>query len=782
MLFLLTLLLLLLPLPAQPRRAVIQAVQRKSGVVWIRMATGLLRIEPCAQNIARITFSTGEKSPDLSNLVLLPGSCGPVAFDLRELSDRVDVSIPNLMISVSRSTGALQFSNHQENSLLSESAWPFPERITSVVKDGERTHRAAVWFALSPEERLYGLGQHQTGLLNQRNLQFELSQDNTNISIPFFLSSKGYGVLWNSAAVTDWNNRFQPVLEIHSDFTGAVDYFFIYGPQFDTIVAGYRKLTGNAPLFSRSAYGLWQSRDAYSSQAQLLGVASHYRELGIPLDNLVLDGGWETVMGSRVFNKSFPTPKAIFETLHDQHVHLMVSIWPLFQPGSANFLEMEKDGLFVSGGANSLPAYYPGARLYDAFNASARQTYWRQVRSALFDLGADAFWLDSTEPGDLYSEAHGSMLAGAKTALGNGSRNANLYPFMATLGIYSGQRAVTDRKRVFILSRSAFTGMQRNAAAAWSGDVATTFDALRRQIPAGLNFSMTGLPYWTTDIGGFLGGDTNDPAYRELFVRWFQYGAFCPIFRIHGARTNQQNEIWSYGSAAQSILTLYDHLRYRMMPYIYTLAARTTFEGYTPMRALPFDFREDTNSLDISDEFMFGPSILVAPVTVAAAQSRRVYLPAPADWYDFWNGQRFSGGGDITRETPLDVMPLYVRAGSILPMGAEVHYAGEQPEAPIELRVYPGKDADFRLYEDDGNTYDYENGELVWIPLHWDDNARVLSFLARQGSFPEMQRRQKFRIVLVTPGHGVGEAPAVEGEDLVYDGSPKQVHCPPGAC
>jgi alpha-D-xyloside xylohydrolase len=554
-----------------------------------------------------------------------------------------------------------------------------------------------------------------------------------------------------------------------------IDYFFVYGPSFDRIIEAYRKLTGAAPLFPQWAYGYWQSKLAYTSQSELLGVAAKYRALQIPIDNIVLDAGWETSLGSRVFNSNFLDPQGMIKTLHDEHIHMMASVWPFFQPGSATFGAMEGDKFFVDEGKDQYPAYYPGARLYDAYSPDARKLYWNQIKTSLFDRGVDAFWMDSTEPADLYAEEHGSILDGSTTALENGAPIANAYPFMTTKAIYDGQRSVTDKQRVFILTRSGFLGMQRNAAAAWSGDIATNFETLKREIPAGLNYSMSGLPYWTTDVGGFLGGNTDDPKYRELFVRWFQYGAFCPIFRVHGTRTNNQNELWSYGKQAQKILTLYDRLHYRLMPYIYTLAARTTFESYTPMRALAFDFAADQNALDISDQFMLGPSIMVAPVTEAGAVNRSVYLPADTEWYDFWSGARFSGGQHVLRRTPLSIMPLYVRAGTILPLGPEVQYAGEEPDAPLVLRIYPGRDAILRLYEDDGTTYNYEKKQFSWIPMQWEDDTKTLKIGDRQGSFPEQLAKRRFIVVLVGRGRGIGEGEAT-GVHLEYDGSAVMLH------
>lgn len=370
------------------------------------------------------------------------------------------------------------------------------------------------------------------------------------------------------------------------------------------------------------------------------------------------------------------------------------------------------------------------------------------------------------------------MLEGAQTALGNGTRYANMYPLMETQAVYDGQRATTDKQRVFILTRSAFLGQQRNAAASWSGDIAPSFDSLRRQIPAGLNYSLSGLPYWTTDIGGFQGGDPADPSYQEIYVRWFEYGTFCPIFRTHGARP--ANELWSYGSRAQQILSSYDKLRYRLLPYIYSLAWKTTSEDYTPMRALAMDFPADRKALDIADEFMFGPALLVNPVTETAATSRSVYLPAGTIWFDLWTGASLKGGQTIAAAAPLETVPLYVRAGSIVPMGPELQYTGEKPVEPIELRIYRGADGAFTFYEDDGATYDYEKGIHATIAFTWNDLANTLSIGSRIGSFPGMLNQRSFRIVLVDSGRGVGGGITSNPEKLVnYDGTPQAIHLMP---
>ena len=339
-----------------------------------------------------------------------------------------------------------------------------------------------------------------------------------------------------------------------------------------------------------------------------------------------------------------------------------------------------------------------------------------------------------------------------------------------TQAVYQGQRSASDKKRVFILSRSAFAGSQRNGVTAWSGDINSDWVSFRRQIPAGLNFSLSGIPYWTTDIGGFVFGSPTDPAFRELFIRWFQYGTFNPILRVHGTRKPDENELWSYGPEAQAILVNFDRLRYRMLPYIYSLAWKTTSEAYTPMRPLVMDFRTDPRAQNIGDQFMFGPAFLVNPVTEPAAQTRPVYLPQ-AKWYDFWTGSEVTGARMIAAITPLDRLPLYVRAGSILPLGPDQEWSTQKPEDPIELRIYPGADGDFTLYDDEDDTYNYERGAYATIQLHWDDGSRTLTIGDRKGEFPAMLNNRTFRVVFVRENHGAGVLPADQPDQVVqYSG------------
>ena len=470
-------------------------------------------------------------------------------------------------------------------------------------------------------------------------------------------------------------------------------------------------------------------------------------------------------MGDFEFNSHYPDPKGMIDDLHQNHFHLMISVWPYFDPGSQVYREMDRLGYFID--RTKTAAFHPkGMALYDAFNPAARKYYWGLMDNALFKIGADAWWLDTTEPETEGRETN--ILASSKVAIGNGARYANLYPLMTTQAVYDGQRAATSHARVFILSRSAYAGIQRHATAAWSGDINSDWETFKRQIPAGLNLMVSGVPYWTTDIGGFTDGNPDDPAYRELFIRWFEYGAFCPIFRVHGSRST---ELWSYGAEAQEILTRYDTLRYRLMPYIYSLAWQVTNAGYTLMRPLVMDYREDVTARNIGDQFMFGPALLVSPVTDPGEVQRRVYLPNP-NWVNFWTGEKQPGDRFVMAAASLETLPLFVRAGSIVPMGPAMEYTSQSAANPIELRVYAGADADFTLYEDDGLTYDYEKGADSTIPIHWDDAGQALTIGARRGSFPGMLESRTFNIVWVGPGHGVGVNPSgTIDKTISYDGT-----------
>lgn len=725
-------------------------LQKQADGVRLTLEKGVMRLQVCSDSIIRVRYSLEESVPVHPDLVVIKSSWPVTKWEMQSSDESVALSTAQVKVMVSRRNSSVTFQDGTGKTLFQQTE----VTMTPVTVNGEQTHHVEFFSKLwGSYESFYGLGQHQAGVWNHRGEAVDISQDNTNISIPFFLSSNGYGIFWNNASRSRFNNRFLSALYLSSEVADEMDYYFLYGPEFDRIIAGYRELTGAAPLFGKWAYGFWQCKNKYNTQEELLGVAHKYRALHIPADNIVQDWFWWVTMGEPVFDKSrYPDPPGMVNDLHKNNFHLMISVWPYFRPGSKTYDDMDRRGFFID--RTKVQSFHPPRMaLYDAFNPDARKYYWNLMDQALFKIGVDAWWLDTTEPET--EDREKNILVTNQTYLGNGARYANAFPLMTTQGVYQGQRSESDKKRVFILSRSAFAGAQRNAAAVWSGDINSDWIFFKKQIPAGLNYAISGLPYWTTDIGGFVSGNPDDPAYRELFIRWFQFGAFNPILRVHGTRSTNQNELWSYGAEAQRILTSYDTLRYRLLPYIYTLAWMTTSQGYTPMRGLIMDFRTDEHSATIGDQFMFGPALLVNPVTDPGVTSRQAYLPK-AKWYDFWSGGSVEGPRMIDAAAPIDKLPLFVRAGSIVPMGPEKEWSTEKPEDPIELRIYRGADGDFTLYEDENDGYNYEKGIYATIPFHWDDARQMLTVGDRKGAFPGMLTERRFQIVFVGEGHGVG--------------------------
>lgn len=749
-----------------PMNPVVEVQQQPDGLT-LTMKQGTLRLQVCSDAIIHVLYSATSSFPARFDPVIIKKTWPPVKWDVQKTEDEVSLVTSRLKVVVSKKDGAVTYRDLENKQLVQEAT----RKLTPVKVNGEDTYRAESFINIyGSREGLYGLGQHQSGVWNYRGESVDISQDNTNISVPLLVSSNGYGIFWNSAARSRVNNRFANYLYISSEVADVIDYYFLYGPELDAVVAGYRELTGQVPMFGKWAYGFWQCKNRYKTQDEILGVARKYRELHIPVDNIVQDWFWWNRKGEFVFNSKYPDPKGMVDELHQKNFHLMISIWPFFEPGSTNYDYMKKQGWFVDQFKFAKPPYHTdGMAVYDATNADARKFYWDQVNRGLFGIGLDAWWMDTTEPETEGQEEN--IQLGHKLAAGSGDRYVNLFPMLTTGAVYDGQRTASDKKRVYILSRSAFAGSQRYGVTAWSGDINSDWFSFRRQIPAGLNFSLSGIPYWTTDIGGFVFGSPTDPAFRELFVRWFQYGTFNPILRVHGTRNPDENELWSYGPDAQKILVSFDRLRYRMLPYIYSLAWRTTSENYTPMRPLVMDFRTDVRAQNTWDTFMYGPAFLVNPVTEPGATSRRVYLPK-AKWYDFWSGAALDGGQEVTGEAPLDRLPLYVRAGSIVPLGPDVEYSTEKPVDPMEVRVYRGANGSFVLYEDENDTYNYEKGAYATIPITWDDSKATLTMGDRKGQFPGMLASRTFRVVFVEEKHGAGIAPSENADKVVtYSGT-----------
>jgi len=726
--------------------------EKKGNALEVRQKAGLLRIEVDAPDVLHVTYAPLDSvaTERSSDHVVLKTAWAAAEFDVSSDEKTVVLTTSKVKVAIERESGAIHYAGADGKPLTTDSY----RSLHPWEVNGEQTFRAEIAFGIyGSHEGFYGLGQHQAGVWNYRGETVDLSQENTEIAIPLLVSSNGYGIFWNNPSRSVVNNRFVHWLYISGEVADKVDYYFLYGPEADDIIGHYRELTGEVPLFGRWAYGFWQCKNKYQSQKELEGVAAKYRAEHIPVDNIVQDWFWWVTMGEMKWNPNYPDAQGMIDTLHKEHFHLMVSVWPYFRPGSATYDEFDKNGWFVA--KTTQPSFHPlGQALYDATNPDARKRYWDNVNVVLFQKGVDAWWLDTDEP-----ETEGrqdNILVDHKLAIGSGARYANVYPLFHAGAVSDGQQAASDKKRVFILSRSAYAGSQRYGVTAWSGDVLSDWVTFQRQITAGLNYVISGMPYWTTDIGGFIsGGNLNDPKFRELFVRWFQFGAFSPVFRVHGTRNPDENELWSYGPDAEKILVDYDTLRYRLMPYIYSEAWQVTDHHGTLMRPLVMDWRTDVEAQNTGDEFLFGPALLVSPVYVQGATTRTVYLPQ-ATWYDFWTGETQEGGRRIEMDAPLNKLPLFVRAGSIVPLGPAMEWTTERPAEPLEVRVYAGADGDFTLYEDENDGYAYTKGVHATIALHWDDAGKTLTVGARDGSFPGMLAKRTLRVVLVGRGHGVG--------------------------
>lgn len=573
-----------------------------------------------------------------------------------------------------------------------------------------------------------------------------------------------------------------------SEVGEAIDYYFVYGPALDDVVKGYRTLTGAATMLPRWAFGFWQSKNKYNTQQEVLDTVAEFRRRQIPIDNIVQDWQyWQAdSWGTHRFEASrYPDPDAMIRTIHDNNVRFMISVWGKFYPATDNAKALQAiGGLYQPTlAAGTKDWLNRGYTFYDAFNKPARKLFWNQVNTALFSKGVDAWWMDATEP-DIVQPSPPTLeslrAAIDKTAVGTASRVMNAYALVNSEAVYDGQRSVKPDQRVFVLTRSGFAGIQRYGTVTWSGDITSTWATLKKQITAGLNFSIAGDPYWTNDTGGYTmdrrfaqarEGDALDE-WQELNARWFQFSTFSPILRVHG--TDRPREVWNLGSDTSAVYQAelkFDRLRYALFPYIYAVAGHTSRDGYTMMRPLVMDFAADTKALAIADQYMFGPAFLVSPVTEYKARSRQVYLPAGGAWYDFWTGKDAPGGATIAADAPYDQLPVFVRAGSIVPIGPDQQYIGEKPADALTLYVYAGANGSFSLYEDDGLTNGYERGQFSQIPLTWNDTTRTLTIGRRTGSYAGMPTARTFKVVMVTAAAPIGyQGAAATGREVKYDG------------
>ena len=677
------------------------------------------------------------------------------------------------------------------------------EKGIRIVRKNTGDFEVSQSFFLDKDEAIYGLGTIQNGKMNRRGEKKRMEQSNLEDFQNVLQSIKGWGIYWENYSPTLFEDNAEG-MSFTSESGEGVDYYFMYGGSADGVIAKMRELTGDVPMFPLWTYGFWQSKERYKTARETESIVDKYRELQVPLDGIIQD--WQYWGSNYLWNamdflsEDFSNGKQMIDNVHKKHAHFMISIWASFGPMTQQFRELEAKGLLMpfetwpqSGISHVWPPmkdYPSGVKVYDAFSPEARAIYWKYLKK-LYDYGTDAWWMDSTDP-DFFDPRESDYEHKVYGGTWRSQRNA--FPLETVRGIYQSQRKdyPNASKRVFIMTRSSYAGQQHYGSNMWSGDVNSSWDMLRKQVPAGLSFTLTGNPNFNTDIGGFFcssyntkgsGSAPKNPQFQELYVRWMQYGLFCPVFRSHGA--DAPREIWQFGQKGEPVYDAIEkmiRLRYRLIPYLYSTAWQVTKNNDSYMRPLFADFAADKKVWNMTDEFMFGRSILAAPIVDpqyteekvirtdamtgwdrkevnsekvnsekldwTATKSAVKYLPKGATWYDFWTNKKYQGGKTVTLETSLDRVPMFVRAGSILPLGPEMQYVGEKAWDNLELSLYPGADGTFTLYEDEGDSYNYERGVYTTIPFVWKDKTNTLIIGARQGSFPGMLQTRKFTIVL----------------------------------
>lgn len=748
--------------------ATVLSHKMEPGKVVFKLDKGLMEVIVCKDDIIEVKYTIFDSFSTKPSLVVNNKWHYP-PFHTTETKDEVIITTARMKVLVNKATNAVTYTDLNGKEITSEDKTD-NKTITPATIAGINTYNISTEFNSPKNEALYGLGCHPTDTLsiNYKGRNQDMAIKYMTGAIPVLLSTKGYGLLWDNYSASNFygaeadNTKFKYV----SESGRAVDYYLFYGPDFDHIINLYRIATGKAPMFAKWAFGLFQSQDRYMSQAEVLSVKDNYRNNHIPVDVIVQDWYyWDPFpIGIHEMNPArYPDPKKMVDELHKANIHGMISIWPVFGKGTKNYDALQKMGGLTSITWDNVVTHTFDT-YYDAHNPKARELYWDQARDSLVKrFGWDAWWVDQCEPdnGTLLDERRK-----ADFSIGKGIDYFNTYSLEHSKGIYQGWRRDIPGKRAFFLIRQSFAGEQRNAATLWSSDIFCGFGAFKSQVPQGINACASGIPFWTSDIGGYqyhwTAPDWSKPEFRELFTRWFQFGTFSPIFRIHG---KGERALFSknWDDQTKTILLKYDKLRYRLLPYIYSLSARVNRDNYTIMRALTFDFRNDKNVYDIPDQYMFGPAFLVNPVTEQLytgknadnpPKTRKVYLPKGNKWFDFWTGETLNGGQTIDAAAPIETMPLYVRAGAIVPMGPNVEYATENPSGAIELRIYPGANGEFKLYEDENDNYNYEKGNYATFSFKWNDQLHQLTISDRKGSFPGMVKQRRFNIILVRKDHG----------------------------
>ena len=692
------------------------------------------------------------------------------------------------------------------------------EKGISMVRKNENEFEVSQSFFLDKDEAIYGLGTIQNGKMNRRGEKKRMEQSNLEDFQNVLQSIKGWGIYWENYSPTLFEDNAQG-MAFTSEAGQGIDYYFMYGGSADGVIAQMRHLTGDVPMFPLWTYGFWQSKERYKTAAETESIVDQYRALNVPLDGIIQD--WQYWGSNYLWNamdflsEDFINGPQMIKNVHAKHAHFMISIWASFGPQTQQFRELAEKNLLLpfetwpqSGLSHIWPPrkdYPSGVKVYDAFSPEARAIYWNHLKR-LYNYGTDAWWMDSTDP-DFFNPRESDYAHKVYGGTWRSQRNA--FPLETVRGIYQAQRKDDRGKRIFIMTRSSYAGQQHYGSNMWSGDVNSSWDMLRKQVPAGLSFSLTGNPNFNTDIGGFFCGSYNtqgpasaprNPQFQELYVRWMQYGLFCPVFRSHGA--DAPREIWQFGKKGEPVYDAIEkmiRLRYRLLPYLYSTAWQVTSNNDTYMRPLFSDFAADKKVWDMTDEFLFGRSILAAPIVDpqyteekiirtdamtgwdkqdvrgkiddgrsvdwTATKSAVKYLPKGATWYDFWTNKQYKGGQTVTLETTFDRVPMFVRAGSILPLGPEMQWVGEKKWDDLELRVYPGADGQFVLYEDEGDNYNYEKGVYSIIQFSWNDKMHTLTISDRQGSYPGMLQNRQFTVVL----------PEGKQQTVRYDGTAQTI-------
>lgn len=910
-----------------------------------------VRVEVMGEKLIHVSATPEKNFSTEKSLIIVPQT-QKTPFTVEEQGDDVLVKTSQLAAIVSKATGNVRFTDASGKEILAEDRRSFQP----IEVEGTKGYTVRQVFHSADDEAFYGLGQHQADEFNYKGKNEELFQYNTKVSVPFIVSNKNYGVLWDSYSLarfgdprdyaqlgkvfklydkegkegaltgtyvpadkaaqtvvrredsiyfehldrkahlskvvnlpdgfpfmgstvayegelepsesgtfrfilyyagytkvyinnelvvperwrTAWNpnsykfavnleagkrvpvkiewvpdgyvsycglRALSPVADAEqgkmswwSEMNSEIDYYFVYGESMDSVISGYRALTGKSQIMPKWAMGYWQSRERYKTQDEILGALKEFRTRRIPIDNIVQDWSYwpEDAWGSHEFDPArFPNPKAMVDSIHAMNGHIMISVWPKFYASTEHYKEFDKNGwMYQQAIKDSIRDWIgPGyiGSFYDAYAEGARKLFWKQMEEHLYSIGIDAWWMDASEPNvrDCTDLQYRKDLAGP-TALGPSAKFFNAYALMNAEAIYDGQRGVNNDQRVFLLTRSGFAGLQRYSTATWSGDIATRWEDMKAQISAGLNFAVSGIPYWTMDIGGFCvenryvdgqaefdktGRENADyKEWRELNTRWFQFGAFCPLYRAHGQYPLR--EPWNIapaGHPAYESIVYYTKLRYTLMPYIYSLAGMTYFDDYTIMRPLVMDFTTDSKVNNISDQFMFGPALMAAPVYEYGARNREVYFPAGCGWYDFYTGKHVDGGQALTVAAPYERIPLYVREGAILPAGPDMQYSDEKKAEEITLFVYGGQNGTFTLYEDEGVNYNYEKGAYATIPFAYDDATGTLTIGDRTGEFPGMLKERTFRVVKVSKDAPKPFDPKAAGTVVKYDGKAQSI-------